>query len=969
MEEITLKKISEYEWEIPKEGKMNVPGKIFGSEKLIKAMKKDKTLLQVKNVAMLPGIIGASIALSDAHQGYGFPIGGVAAFDLEKGVVSPGGIGYDINCLEGNSRILNEFGYYKKIEDFEENNEENKKEFVSMLDKENLKLINSKPSIYLKKNSEKIIRLKTESGKELLVTEDHQIYTKRGMKKTGEIFENDYVLLYPFEGVKYQHPEKKLLVSEEDIDKLSRSKTSKLQIKNTLKSLNLLPLYSDNPRIPYLVKIIGFILGDGSLSITPSNCQIGFYGKKQDLQLIKEDLLKIGFKSYFFSRNRNHTIMTEYREYSFSRIEYSLKNNSSSLAVLLNLLGVPFGNKSEKDYSVPEWIMNSPKWYKRLFLASLFGAELSSPKTLTNSRFNFYGLVYSMNKKNSLHGISFVNQLSALLEEFQVESVLLKTRTENKSFRIRLMIKGYSQNLITFFSKINYEYNLIKRKLANAAIVWFRHKENIIRFREETMKKARELKKQGFRKSQIIEKLKSKYSNEYLIEKSIYHEGYGRTGSRIAYCFISFYDFLRNNCYGDQGFIWDRIKEKGIYNFNDVVYDISIDNINHNFIANGFVVSNCSVRLLRTNLLEKDIEKKGKKEIIHSIARTIPSGVGKGTKLKINWNELNEILREGAQWMVKKGYGEKEDYIYTEEQGMIRTADPDLVSERAKARGIGQLGSLGAGNHFLEMQIIDKIYNEDIAKNFGLYEGQITIMIHCGSRGLGHQVASDYILLMEREYGYPEQDRELVFAPILSELGKKYLKAMACAANFAFANKQLITHWIRQDLNHYYPKVKIEVVYDVCHNIAKFEKHFINGQEEEVLVLRKGATRSFGKGRKELPEKYRSTGQPVLIPGTMGTYSFVLVGTEKAENISFASTAHGAGRVESRTKARKSLIASEVKKQLEKKGIIIEAGSSRGIVEEAPDVYKDVEEVVNASHEAGIGNLVARLRPIGVVKG
>lgn len=378
---------------------------------------------------------------------------------------------------------------------------------------------------------------------------------------------------------------------------------------------------------------------------------------------------------------------------------------------------------------------------------------------------------------------------------------------------------------------------------------------------------------------------------------------------------------------------------------------------------------NCSVRLLRTNISENDIVKKGKKEIIHSIARTIPSGVGRGSKLKITKNELDEILKEGAQWMVKKGYGEKEDYLFTEEQGMIKNADPRLVSERAKARGIGQLGSLGSGNHFLEFQIVDKIFNETAAKIFGLKEGQVTIMIHCGSRGLGHQVASDYIQLMEKEYGYPEQDRELVFAPINSELGKKYLSAMACAANFAFANKQLITNWVRQDLKHYFPTIKIEVVYDVCHNIAKFEKHIIDGEEKEVLVLRKGATRSFGKGRREIPEDYREIGQPVLIPGTMGTFSYVLVGTEKAEEISFSSTAHGAGRVESRTKARKSLSAETVKKELEKKGIIIEAGSSRGIVEEAPEVYKDVNEVVEASHKAGIGNLVARLRPIGVIKG
>ncbi|MFA5258981.1 MAG: RtcB family protein [Candidatus Pacearchaeota archaeon] len=378
---------------------------------------------------------------------------------------------------------------------------------------------------------------------------------------------------------------------------------------------------------------------------------------------------------------------------------------------------------------------------------------------------------------------------------------------------------------------------------------------------------------------------------------------------------------------------------------------------------------NCSVRLLKTNLTLKDIEKAGKKEVLHSLFRSIPSGVGRGDRLKVSKEVLNEVLINGAQWAVENGYGIKQDYLHTEENGKLPNADPKNVSDRAKARGMPQLGSLGAGNHFLEIQIVDEIFDKEIAKAFGLSKGQICIMVHCGSRGLGHQVASDYIGLMEKKYGWPEYDRELVNAPIKSELGKKYLSAMACAANFAFANKQLITHWIREDLMYYFPEIKIEVVYDICHNIAKFEKHLIDGKEKEVLVMRKGATRSFGPNRKEVPEDYRKYGQPVLIPGSMGTASYVLVGTKKAEEISFGSTAHGAGRVESRTKARKEITAESVKKQLERKGVELEAGSFKGIVEEAPEVYKDIDEVVKVSHETGIGKLVAKLRPIAVMKG
>ncbi len=392
--------------------------------------------------------------------------------------------------------------------------------------------------------------------------------------------------------------------------------------------------------------------------------------------------------------------------------------------------------------------------------------------------------------------------------------------------------------------------------------------------------------------------------------------------------------------------------DKGIVSPGGVGYDI-----------------NCSVRLLKTNLILSDIEKAGKKELLHSLFRTIPSGIGNKGKLRLSKNELDEVLKEGAQWAVKKGYGFKEDYLCTEEDGKLNEAYPADVSERAKARGMPQLGSLGSGNHFLEIDYVEKIYNKKAAEIFGLKEGMIVIMIHCGSRGLGHQVASDYIKEMENKYSWPEQDRELVNAPIKSELGKKYLSAMACAANFAFANKQLITHWIREDLKHYFPNFKAEVLYDVCHNIAKFEKHKIDGKEKEVLIMRKGATRSFGAGRKEIPEKYRGIGQPVLLPGSMGTASYVLVGTKKAEEISFGSTCHGAGRVESRTSARKSLSAEKIKMELAKKGIDIESGSFKGIVEEAPDVYKDIDEVARVSHEAGIGNLVARLKPVAVMKG
>lgn len=378
---------------------------------------------------------------------------------------------------------------------------------------------------------------------------------------------------------------------------------------------------------------------------------------------------------------------------------------------------------------------------------------------------------------------------------------------------------------------------------------------------------------------------------------------------------------------------------------------------------------NCSVRLLRTNLTREDIEK-NKKLVVETLFQDIPSGVGKKGRLILKEKELDEVLKNGARWAVENGFGKKEDYEFLEENGCMAEANPDYVSKRAKSRGIPQLGSLGAGNHFLEIQVVDKIFDEKIAKVFGLEKDQIVIMIHCGSRGLGHQVASDYIQQMEIKYGIKHlPDRELVNAPINSELGKKYFGAMAAAANFAFANKQIITHWVRESLKKIYPKFRAEVVYEVCHNIAKFEEHKINGELKQVLVMRKGATRSFGPGRKELPPLYQKTGQPIILPGSMGTASFILAGTRESENLTFASTAHGAGRLKSRLSAIKTLSLANIKKNLRDKGIEVRSGSQRAILEEAPEAYKDIDEVVRVSDELGIGKLVVKLRPLGVIKG
>ena len=380
---------------------------------------------------------------------------------------------------------------------------------------------------------------------------------------------------------------------------------------------------------------------------------------------------------------------------------------------------------------------------------------------------------------------------------------------------------------------------------------------------------------------------------------------------------------------------------------------------------------NCGVRLLKTDFMEKDVEAK-RTELLAQIFRSVPAGVGKGGKLRLSRRVLEEVCLKGAEWAVENGYGTRMDLERTEEYGRMKSADPSYLSKRAIDRGVPQLGTLGAGNHFLEIQKVDEIYDPEIARVFGIHSlGQILVMIHCGSRGFGHQVASDYIRAMENRFGTSGlPDRELINAPIRSEMGKQYYKSMSAAVNFAFANRQMIAHWVRDVFKKIMGSFEgMDQVYDVCHNVAKFEKHDINGEEKEVCIHRKGATRSFGPGRKEIPEVYRSVGQPVIIPGSMGTASYVLAGTRQAEQLSFGSTAHGAGRMMSRHEARRRFRGEQIKQDLAEKGIELQSTSWRGVAEEAAQAYKDVDEVVKVSHELGIGKRVVRVVPVGVMKG
>nr|WP_321352029.1 RtcB family protein [uncultured Methanoregula sp.] len=385
----------------------------------------------------------------------------------------------------------------------------------------------------------------------------------------------------------------------------------------------------------------------------------------------------------------------------------------------------------------------------------------------------------------------------------------------------------------------------------------------------------------------------------------------------------------------------------------------------------GFDI-NCGVRLLTTPLAFKDVT--GRRDLINELYRAVPTGVGAKSSLKISAQSLDGMMNKGARWAVEAGYGTKRDLVRCEEQGCMKEADTGAVSEKAKQRGVPQGGTLGSGNHFLEIQVVSEIYNPEVAKAFGISTGQVCCMIHCGSRGLGHQTCTDHLKTLEaatKRYQIALPDRQLACAPLASPEGKAYFGAMAAAANYAWANRQIITYTTRQILAKMFSidYEEMELVYDVAHNVAKIEDHVVDGKRMTVCVHRKGATRAFGPGTEDLPADLSSIGQPVIIPGSMGTSSFVLCGTDTAMERTFGSTCHGAGRVMSRTQAKKRMSGKEVTDLLLKKGIIVRAPNENAIADEAPDVYKPSEEVVRVVHDLGISRLVARLTPIGVIKG
>ena len=974
-----VKQLDAFRYEIPRSYKpsMRTDGLLFVDEKMLPSVLQDNAPEQVANAATMPGIVGKAMAMPDIHWGYGFPIGGVAAFDMDEGVVSPGSIGFDVNCLAGDSRVLTSHGYRLPISHFERHWRETPVSCVNPTHK----TTSTDIAAFMKFRAQVAYKVRTSMGIEITATADHPFLTPRGMVPLQEVGTLP-IAVYPFRGVDYEEPEEETLVDEEDLARLLAPHRL-AQVLPFLRSRAMLPLTNRHKSLPYLLKIFGLALGDGHASLKVGSGGVTFYGRHEDLEEVRKDVKRLGWRpNNVYTRMRHHTIRRGDRTYSFVHQEASFMVGSTSLAAILHVLGLPVGNKAKQDFVVPEWLMRAPLWQKRLFLASLFGAEMSTPGTLTGHGYSFYCPTFSICKREGFQhsGRVFANQVRRLIEDFGVRvhdigaDVLQIPGSGDPSYRSKVLVASDGENLIRFFSTINFEYQAEKRFLANAAAYYLTLKEMIGRHKVQSTGTAEAMKQDGRPLLEVLDSLASLYvSRSFLV-----HHRQGRGGKPRAWPpfpkFDTFVERVREGT-GTSGVVWDRIVSIEEVRVAEV-YDFSVTNEHHNFIADGFVVSNCGVRLIRTALEETDIRPK-LKELVDAMFVNVPSGVGSEGKIALSHADLGQIMQEGVQWAIEKGYGWPEDRGRIEAGGCLADADPSKVSQKARARGVDQVGSLGAGNHFLEIQKVDRVYDERAAKALGInHVGQVCIMIHTGSRGFGHQIATDYIRVCEDalgKYKIELPDRQLACAPIGSKEGQDYWRAMCCGANFAWTNRQLITHWTRQSFEKVLGRpadaMGMEIVYDVCHNIGKIEEHTVDGKRRKVLVHRKGATRAFPAGHPETPAKYRDVGQPVLIPGDMGSCSFVLVGLPTAMTASFGSSCHGAGRAMSRAAATRKYRASDVRAALAAKGIYLHAASLAGIVEEAPGAYKNVEDVVRVAEGAGLTKIVARMVPLGVVKG
>ncbi|EDP75559.1 RtcB family protein [Hydrogenivirga sp. 128-5-R1-1] len=931
----------EYVWELPKnttEGQ-KVPVILYLSDALFELLEED-AIKQAANAATLRGVEKAIYVMPDVHVGYGFPVGGVMATNTEIGIISPGSVGYDINCLPEGTEVLSEHGYRFRIEEFKGEN------LIGVTDGFNSKSV--QPVLLFKKRESRLLKVRTKLGYEISLTPDHPVLTPEGMKEARFLDVGDRVAVYPFKGIEYEEPHRFLILET----------TGNPFHDRELSKRGLLPLYSDSDKLPILLKLIGYTTGDGNLGEN----RVNLYGTKEDLLRIAQDVKKIDFSSCgVYTRKRK----TQIRGKTYTTEENYLYIPSKSFVSMLRSLGVPLGKKTTQDFEVPSWIFKLPNWMKRLYLAGLFGAEMNKP--MTSNGYNFINLSFSMNKHPEYAGSGrrFIKQISGLLSGLGIQTQEIEEFLEGKSLRLRLHISMEEENLLKFLEEVSYEYSRYKERISRFASAYLRYKRVVREERDKKAEEARLLKASGMGVGEIANALDI---NKRFVERSLYE---GRTSVRIGKNTLTFEEWVEKNTEGD--IVWDTVEEIEERPYNGWVYDFTVKDKEHNFVAQSFVVSNCGVRLIATNLHTKDIADRIK-ELMQEILKNVPAGVGSTGDIKLSHSKMEEVLVKGARWAVEHGYGFEEDLEHIESFGALPEADPDKASQEAYERGSDELGTVGSGNHFVEVQFVEEIYDEDVAQKIGLNEGQVTIMVHSGSRGFGHQVCTDYLKVAVNtlpKYGIELPDPQLACMPFLSKEGQAYFKAMCASANYAFANRQILgfktANTVRKFLGLSWEDLGYRLIYDHAHNIAKVEGHRVGNKVKKVVVHRKGATRAFPPFNPEVPPAYRDVGQPVIIPGDMGRASYLLVGQPEAMEKSFGTACHGAGRVMSRRKAKKFVKEQGLEKVIA--GLTVVARGKGTIMEEIPQAYKDVSEVVRVINDLGIAKVVARLKPMGTLKG
>ncbi|WP_326838277.1 RtcB family protein [Halocalculus aciditolerans] len=865
-------------------------------------------------------------------------------------------MGFDISCLSGDSEVLLEFGRSRQIRAMDSALETDRA-VVQTDDAETP----SDVRLFTETSNRTVHEVTTESGDTVEATLDHPFATPEGMVELGDLDVGDDVFQRQFVGLPDEEPAEFTVLDASDFS------DEDPQLARALEERDLLPLKSTDEAFARLLKLVGFHTGDGSFG----GDQTWFYANPADLESIRDDIEALGFTpSRIYERERDHDVGGN----EFTTTEYSVRSTSNAFKQLLVRLGVPTGKKVQSGFTTPDYLDRLADWQVALYLSAFFGAEMSAPAQMRGKTLYAPSVSHNRSVERAEAGEAFLRGLMRHLNRLGVKTNVLEEveRGENadgETVRFRFGVSNGNENLVRFFSTIGYRYNREKQRKAAVATAYLKRKERHVAERARIAEEAKAMADGGATLSDV----KGAFEiNDRFIERSVYG---GRSGRpRPATSFPDYEEFA------------ETVETRGLAVATPIasitelgeksVYDIGVRHDEHNFVANGFVVSNCGVRMVRTNLTYSDLEGR-EEELVNALFDAVPSGLGGGGVVEAGEADIEDVLSRGMDWALDEGYAVSDDLEHCEDNGVRPDANPGFVSQKAKDRGVNQLGSLGSGNHFLEVQRVTDVYRDDVAAAYGLERDQLVVLIHCGSRGLGHQVCSDYLRRIED--AHPDflaqlPDKNLAAAPSGSVLAEEYYGAMCAAVNFAWVNRQLITHQVRETFADVFETpwedLGMDLLYDVSHNIAKKETHDVDGEEEELYVHRKGATRAFPAGHPEVPEAYRDVGQPVIIPGSMGAGSYVLRGGEHSMDLTFGSTAHGAGRTMSRTQAKREFDPDDVQGGLkDQEHIYVKAQSGETIAEEAPGVYKDVDEVVRVSDELGIGDRVARTFPVCNIKG